>query len=169
MAVFHELKNVDELSWFYIVKYGDSMRNLKLFFLFIVGAIVATISCSRPPALPDATISAVNQGDKLNVVIQVPERHHAYLDSGRDGNLIPVTFDWKNLGIQLADLKSTEVPAGELEPDTGARVLRGEGRFSFELPQSVNNQTQFRVRVQICDEVKGICYRPVWHEVQPKS
>ncbi|MBW7858467.1 MAG: hypothetical protein H3C43_09290 [Leptonema sp. (in: Bacteria)] len=145
------------------------MRNLKLFVLFTAASVIVAISCSRPPALPDATISAVNQNGKLSVVMQVPERHHAYLDSGRDGNLIPVTFDWKNLGLLEADLQSTEMPSGELEPDTGARVLRGEGRFSFELPQSVNNQAQFRVRVQICDEVKGICYRPVWHEVQPKS
>lgn len=137
----------------------------------LLGALSATIlvACKKEEpksSLPQPTVTARLQGGKLQVQFQVPSRHHAYLDEGREGNLIPISFDWQGWSEKDAPLKAVQLPPGEPDADSGARVLRGEGTFVFE-PRHTPPQTDFRVRVQICEEVKGVCYRPTWIAVKP--
>ena len=111
------------------------------------------------PDLPEATLHAsiLDSGD-IDVRIAVPDRHHAYLDAGREGVLIPVSFDW-DLPGQAAAPKTTVAPIGDMYEDAGARVLRGMGRWVFQPAQGVDTG-EVKIRTQICDEVKGVCYPP---------
>ncbi len=135
----------------------------------LLSTLLATIACSRPQGVPQPSVSAKLAEGTLSVTVSVPARHHAYLDSGREGNLIPVTFDWK-AWTESGQPEPTIVdrPEGDIDEDTGARILRGEGVFAFTVPPTARS-ADFRVRVQICDEIKGICYRPAWHDVTPEG
>ncbi|EHQ04691.1 protein-disulfide reductase DsbD family protein [Leptonema illini] len=141
----------------------------------LLSTLLAAVSCSRSQGVPEPSLSAAIANGKLNVTVTVPDRHHAYLDGGREGNLIPVTFDWKAWTADgLAEPKPAAQPEGVIDEESGARILRGQGVFAFELPADAAEtkkagDANFRVRVQICDEVKGICYRPAWHDVSPES
>lgn len=140
-------------------------------FMSLLSSLLAAFACSRTQSLPQPSFSAAISDGRLNVTITVPDRHHAYLDSGREGNLIPVTFDWKSwTGEGLAEPEPAGRPEGVIDEESGARILRGKGVFSFNLPADQAKQLKnFRVRVQICDEVKGVCYRPAWYDVTPES
>ncbi|MEQ9367074.1 MAG: hypothetical protein RIF32_22760 [Leptospirales bacterium] len=119
-----------------------------------------------PGDVPTAAVSAqVNPDGRASIRIDVPSRHHAYLDAGEHGNLIPIGFDWQGL---TPEPKTVQAPAGEHDEEVKAQVLRGSGTFVFEggseqAPTFAGRS--LRVRSQICDEDKGICYRPTWTEV----
>lgn len=118
-------------------------------------------------SMPEPSVRATLTDGKLHVQLQIPERHHAYLDGGREGNLIPVTFDWQGWASGPEQTpKTVQAPLGEEDADSGARILRGEGTFIFQAKETPA-PADFRVRVQICDEVKGVCYRPAWYPVKP--
>jgi hypothetical protein len=101
-------------------------------------------------------------GQTIEIVASIPPRHHAYLDAGDEGNLIPIGFDWQDLTPEPVALS---MPTGERDEDVKARVLRGDGRFQFQ-HSTVSPGVQVRVRSQICDEDRGVCYRPTWNEVE---
>lgn len=131
------------------------------------GSLFSCRSDEAKPAQPEPTVRAALADGKLHVHLSIPSRHHAYLDAGREGNLIPVTFDWKGWGENPAESpKAIQSPAGDVDADSGARVLRGEGTYVFQ-PKTNPSLQEFRVRVQICDEVKGVCYRPAWYSLKP--
>ncbi len=117
------------------------------------------------PLVPQATISAT-MADKnvLEVRIQIPAGHHAYLNRGDENNLIPVEFFWDDLlakKLLSTPPRKLSVPAGERDEEFKAQVLRNEGVYTFQLPadRSLKGEA-LRIRYQICNEAKGICYRP---------
>lgn len=115
--------------------------------------------------VPAAAFAARVLGDgQVEINVNVPSRHHAYLDAGEYGNLIPLAFDWQGL---TPEPKITAAPTGEHDEEVKARVLRGNGRFVFQFaPPAPDLQGRtIKVRSQICDEDKGICYRPTWTDV----
>jgi len=133
----------------------DSLKNL----VFVLIAILAVSSCEKKnTGMPAASAEAKILGaDSFRVTVNVPERHHAYLDRGKDGNLIPVQFDWTGFAPQPAPRSS---PAGEYDDTVRAQVLRGSGNFDFQADTASLRKKTFSMKIQICDEVKGLCYRP---------
>lgn len=123
---------------------------------------------------PKASISAYQASEnEVRFLIQVPAGHHAYLDKGDDDVLIPVTFYWDDL-VKSGEIKKVpelkEGPRGERDEDVGARVLRGTGTFIFTGESlSQTGGKSIRIRTQICDEEKGMCYRPVTAKVLIKT
>ncbi len=118
--------------------------------------------------VPDVTLTGRVLADRqqIEIEVDVPSRHHAYLDSGKYENLIPIAFDW-----QAGSPELTTAPAGEQDDDVNAKVLRGKGRFVFavqadQIAALTDASPAVRVRSQICDEDKGICYRPTWNELK---
>lgn len=145
----------------------------KIGLITLLGSLAAGIitACKKEEprsSVPQPTVTAQLVDGKLQVQVRVPARHHAYLDEGREGNLIPVGFDWQSWSAKDAPLQTLQSPTGELDPESGAHVLRGEGTYLFQAKQTPT-QTDFRVRVQICEEVKGVCYRPAWIPVRPTT
>lgn len=95
--------------------------------------------------------------------VHVPANHHAYLDKGPSGAFIPVTADWEALvkgGKISAAPALLRSPAGTLDKDSGAMVLRGTGEYEYKGSLAELAGLAVQVRTQICDDVKGICYRP---------
>jgi len=130
----------------------------------------------KPPAsgVPRAEIEAIkNSKNKVQITITIPPGHHAYLDSGKEGNLLPILFDWKP-SLEKNILKATpsviSAPPGVYDDLSKAKVLRGSGNYLFELPgEGFPDQTEFRVRTQICEEVIGQCYSPVFQNIKIKG
>ncbi|MCB1137111.1 MAG: hypothetical protein KDK23_00085 [Leptospiraceae bacterium] len=116
--------------------------------------------------IPRATIRAAALQDNITVSVSIPADHHAYLDEGPHGNLIPVAFDWEPaLAAGKMDSAPTlkSKPEGEEEEKIGALVLRGTGEFVFQ--GSAKPGAPIRVRTQICNDVTGMCFRPTWQEL----
>lgn len=116
---------------------------------------------------PEATIRATSLQDTIVVSVSIPRDHHAYLDKGPQGNLIPVSFDWSpalESGKLAGEPSLTEKPEGEQEEKIGALVLRGTGEFKFS-GDSPKPGAEVRVRTQICNDVTGMCFRPTWQTV----
>lgn len=121
-----------------------------------------------PAGVPRARIASdIEKGGELKITVTIPPGHHAYLDRGREGNLLPVTFYWEDLirsGVLKAKPRTRQSPPGEEYPTAGARVLRGSGAYVFENPNGRwPTGAKLRIRTQICDEVKGFCYPPRFH------
>lgn len=103
--------------------------------------------------------------ETFHLTVQVPPNHHAYLDKGDDGLLIPLTFTFtpfEQQGIQVAMLTQ---PGGKRDEKFRATVLRGKGTFTFELKAIRDALPQDRVLpatllYQICNDVTEICYPP---------
>ncbi|MCB1325137.1 MAG: hypothetical protein KDK35_07925 [Leptospiraceae bacterium] len=117
---------------------------------------------------PRAQFVAQQAGpDTIQVTVDIPPGHHAYLDSGDRGNLVPISFDWSAVSEVLPATPSLEqVPEGDRDEDVGARVLRGQSRFVFAVPDAqALKGSQIQVTSQICDEEVGLCYRPEQNEL----
>ncbi len=121
-------------------------------------------ACERPapgPAQtgrPEASLHGnILPSGEIAVEIAIPDGHHAYLDSGREGNLIPVSFVWDLPAGAPPKVKLA--PIGEKDAESGASVLRGSGRWVFT-PAAKNATGSVKIRSQICDEIKGICFPP---------
>lgn len=140
---------------------------LLLFIFFII------YSCSKKQedSLPTVKILHTLQTNQISFRIEIPANHHAYLDSGKENNLIPIQFDWSNLIQNKIILKEPELlqkPKGEFDQEVQATVLRGSDEFIFQIPEEARNHLKnqsIRIKVQICNEVTGICYRPVTYTI----
>lgn len=113
------------------------------------------------------------QNEKIIIKIQIPKDHHAYLDSGKDGTLIPVQFDWSDFiqkQILSKEPQLTAKPSGEFEEDVKATVFRGEGIFEFNNSEYLNPDSLdkgiLKIKIQMCNDVSGICYRPKIYDVK---
>ncbi|MBX7058507.1 MAG: hypothetical protein K1X75_10620 [Leptospirales bacterium] len=145
------------------------MNRKALSIVFLSSLLAAALfpSCSpdssSSPAAPEARISAHLRGtNQLAVTITVPPRYHAYLDAGDGNALIPVSFDWSASGLQPKPLSS---PEGERDETVQARVLRGRSEFVFAADNAATaSGRSVRVQTQICNEERGICYRPRWQD-----
>ena len=112
---------------------------------------------------PHAQFVAQQAGpDQIQITVEIPPGHHAYLDSGDRGNLVPISFDWSAVSeILPAGPTMEHMPDGARDEDVGARVVRGQSRFVFHVPDAQALQgTRIQVTSQICDEEIGLCYRP---------
>ena len=113
------------------------------------------------PEIPEARIEGKIDGDLVRISVRIPEQHHAYLDKGKDGRLIPISFDWENTADQPAAPKLQSIPKGNFDDIVEATVLRGDGEFVFEVKKASGFAGKvIKVKSQICNEVKGVCYRP---------
>jgi len=108
-------------------------------------------ACEEPAARPAIQVKALNTQAGIQLEVLVPPGHHAYLDAGKEGNLIPVSFRWDGSAPNL-----TLAPLGEFDEQVRATVLRGRGQWQFEKGAA----TAVTVRSQICDEKIGLCYPP---------
>ena len=141
--------------------------------LFLLGIIFSHFYCKNKESInpENVKINSVYDSNtkKLEVNLIIPKNLHAYLNEGDEKNLIPVTFDFTNL-VQKNILLSTppllDSPKGERSDKEGATVLRDSGKFIFNFENLVKNKNpinqEFKLRLQICDEVAGICYKPNW-------
>ena len=159
-------------------------RNLLTALLLVWGGLFITAACKpagessdNTPDInrggaslqPRETIDAITTGaDGLEIRIKVPANHHAYLDSGKSGFLIPVTFLWDELKKQ-GGIKTTPklelAPTGVYEKEFEATVLRGAGIYKFSGPRWPRGKT-FRVKSQICNDISKVCYKPAIQEIK---
>lgn len=121
-------------------------------------------------APPQVALQAKLLSDqRLQVGVAVPKEHHIYLDQGVEGNLLPISFDWRphiEKRLLLQEPRLAAAPPGQKDEKVKATVLRGEGNFLFEAAGLERlSGKELRVRIQICDEIRGICFRPEWKEV----
>lgn len=120
---------------------------------------------AKDSSLPSTQISAISSDSgNIQVEVRVPAGFHAYLDRGKEGNLIPVTFFWDDLvqaGVLTEKPQTLEAPEGSFDSHFNATVLRGNGIYLFKTKGTAGLQgNTIRVQTQICDDAKGICYRP---------
>lgn len=154
----------------------SNRRNRRLFPIFAIllstavlaatcgdGSADETKSRATAPLVPAAEFTGRTLDDgRIQITAVVPDRHHAYLNSGDDGNLIPIFFQWDGPAPE-----PVTTPPGERDEDVKATVLRGQGVFVFQ-PGADGAPEGVKVQSQVCDEDKGICYRPLWQDVSLK-
>ena len=103
---------------------------------------------------------------RLLIRVNVPKDHHAYLDKGDLGVLIPVSVDVDALRQAGIAVRQTGAPSGERDDQIRATIFRGDGVFDFELngtSQLAEGTARYPVTVtsQLCREkAPRICYAP---------
>ncbi|MCS7205317.1 MAG: protein-disulfide reductase DsbD family protein [Leptospiraceae bacterium] len=121
---------------------------------------------TKPTGIPEPKIIVQTSQNQIKFSIEIPKDHHAYLDSGKENSLIPIQFDWKDMiqnQILPKEPRMIAKPLGVYDKEYEATVLRGQGEFLFELPEGVSENIKGQkvyIKIQICNEVTGICYRP---------
>ncbi len=101
----------------------------------------------------------------FRIVVQVPPRHHGYLDRGDSGWLIPMTFTFAGLEERGAKVSMISGPAGKRGERWRATVLRDKGEFIFRVDAAgvrlpAGAVIPASLRYQICDELTNVCYPP---------
>jgi thiol:disulfide interchange protein len=101
----------------------------------------------------------------LAVTITAPAGHHAYLDAGKDGSLLPIAIDLSALEGAGLQVREVARPKGEQDDTYGARVLRGDGIFRYRITATPRAKAGTRtvpvtVRSQVCNDANGSCYFP---------
>lgn len=110
------------------------------------------------------TIDADSPG-KINITVIVPEDHHAYIDRGKEGVLLPVEADFSALeraGIRVVQISK---PEGVWDDKAEATTFRDNGIFEYRAeptPAAEIGETEYTInlRVQICNDITGTCYFP---------
>ncbi|MHB9106427.1 MAG: protein-disulfide reductase DsbD family protein [Armatimonadota bacterium] len=102
---------------------------------------------------------------ELTIRVTPPAGHHAYLDTGKDGVLLPVEINPSALEQAGIQVRSVSTPKGEWDTQYGATVLRGEGVFRYALtalPAAKAGSVEYAIEVQsqICNDDTGACYFP---------
>ncbi len=157
---------------------NQQIHNPNKFEIFLCAFLILLLSsCAKNTVKTEENViinaSYTSESKRIAIHFKIPKNLHAYLDKGKDGQLIPISFDWQPLqetkAISTAPVL-IQAPQGELNQKEEARVLRDEGIYIFELKESLHESTlfntlKFRVRTQICNEVAGICYKPSWTNV----
>ena len=111
-----------------------------------------------------------SDSELLHVAVQVDAHHHIYLDKGKLGNLLPIVFDWKNvITLEKEPVLIKKTAKGVYDDEVEAMVMRGYGEFHFMLATKSPLKKGPRVRVQVCNEKTGVCYRPEWIETKIKK
>ena len=145
------------------------LKVLKLI-LFIFSFYCVLFSCKKKNAVAEdlgVEVKAIWQNEQsLGIDISIASGLHIYLDQGIHKNLIPIAFAWQDFikakeMIKIPTLLKS--PRGEYDKKAEGTVLRSNGYFLFQSKElSKIKGKELRVRVQICDEEQGICYRPQW-------
>lgn len=122
-----------------------------------------------PPAVvniaPTALQLKAGQSAEFTVRVTPPAGHHAYLDAGAEGVLLPIEIDLSALEQAGFRVRSVAAPKGERDEQYGATVLRGKGIFRYELtalPAAKAGTAEYaiEVRSQVCNDASGACYFP---------
>jgi hypothetical protein len=106
----------------------------------------------------------------FHIAVEVPPDHHAYLDKGDEGLLIPLSFTFPALEERSVRVELISSPTGTRDEKVSATLLRGTHDFVFHLhgpadPAVLNSPVSARLRYQICNDVTNICYPPQEKEV----
>lgn len=93
----------------------------------------------------------------------MPKNHHAYLDKGKRGILIPLNFDFS--GVESAGYKIAPFakPKRIYDNEVNAMVLRGTGEFKFSIHREKGKEfiiPPIKARSQICNDTTKTCYFP---------
>lgn len=101
----------------------------------------------------------------FHIVVHVPAGHHAYLDKGDEGFLIPLSFSFPLLEAVGARVVTVSRPKGSRDDKVRATVVRDSGEFVFRLETaearfSSGSETYVSLRYQICNDLTNICYPP---------
>lgn len=133
--------------------------------------VVACNSKKASPRRPQVKIQAfVKSSHQLEVSIAIPFGHHAYLNTGKTGALIPISFDWKTWlseGVIQQKPQTLSAPEGIYEELVEAQVFRNQGVFIFQTsPTDALKGKTLRVRSQICNDEIGLCYPPTYQEIE---
>lgn len=95
--------------------------------------------------------------------VSVPKDHHAYLDKGDKGMLIPLSFDFAGVESVGYKISSVSKPKGEYDNEVNATVLRGTGEFKFSIKRVKGREfiiPPIKATSQICNDITKICYFP---------
>ena len=142
------------------------LSGMVLFFSLMMGSCGGKTSSDSTGEmdLPSAKVEAGILSDGISFRVEIPTGHHAYVDSGSQGNLVPISFIFDESVQPVPQLRSA--PTGEYDKEFEANVLRGNGiwEFSFPNPEAMKDKV-VQVRSQICDEQTGICYRPTFQKL----
>ena len=142
---------------------------MKTFILTSLLLLAGMTTCWAEPPTAVTAITALNPGKwpaQFKISVDVPANHHAYLNSGKNNNYIPVAFD---SGATLAKaglaLQHITPPDGVYDAEMDAQVLRGQGDFVISLEQQTprpfnSNGVELNFRYQLCNEVNNVCFRP---------
>jgi len=119
------------------------------------------------PAALLKSISVDNQQwpARYQLSLQIPENHHAYLNSGVEDAYLPIVVDPKHqLAKQGLKIDKLEKPQGVFDSEVQAQVLRHQGIFTVWLSALDNRSSRstatIKLRYQLCNEETNICYRP---------
>ncbi len=72
------------------------IKNIFIIFLIFV-LVISFFYCKKKNSSQiswNPEITANIENNKIIIKVQIPKDHHAYLDAGKDNNLIPIQFDW---------------------------------------------------------------------------
>jgi thiol:disulfide interchange protein DsbD len=128
---------------------------------------------ARPPS-PEVGVEparvelAADRTAELTVRVTPPPGHHAYLDKGAEGALLPIQIDLSSLEQEGIAARSVAGPRGEWDGQFRATVLRGEGVFKYELrgrpsAKVADREYEIKVRTQVCNDATRACYFPETH------
>lgn len=154
------------------------MRYLVLSMVLVVVAVfVASAKAHAQPGGPTDSPAAMihiepstfrlqnNTPAEFTVKITPPVGHHAYLDAGKDGTLLPIKINLTALEQAGLQVRPVSKPKGAWDGQFGATVLRREGEFRYQLTAPARIQPGTRtytvtVRSQVCNDANGACYFP---------
>jgi len=146
----------------------NKSQRLKIFIYLFIGSLLvfANTAHATPKIQLELSPRALTDWQQtINLSINVPEDHHAYLDKGTENAYIPLALDPKQqlkaLGLTL-EIKQR--PQGVWEESVKATVLRGKGVYAFHL-QAETKKFQgttipLAVKYQLCNDLTHVCYRP---------
>jgi len=114
---------------------------------------------------PAALRLEIGKHAEITVRVAPPAGHHAYLDAGKEGVLLPIEIDLSTVRQAGIRVRAVSAPKGKWDEQYGATVLRGEGAFRYELtalPVAKAGTTEYAIEVQsqACDDATGACYFP---------
>ena len=116
-------------------------------------------------AAPAALSLKAGAPAEFTVRVAPPVGHHAYLDTGKEGVLLPVEISLSALEQAGIRVRSVAKPKGEWDEHYGATVLRREGIFRYQLtarPAAKVGTAEYAIEVQsqVCNDATGACYFP---------
>ncbi|HEY3379360.1 MAG TPA: cytochrome c biogenesis protein CcdA [Armatimonadota bacterium] len=102
---------------------------------------------------------------EFTVRVTPPSGHHAYLDAGKDGTLLPIDITLAALAQAGLQVRPVSKPKGEWDGQFAATVLRREGAFRYQVTAPATAQAgthtyAVTVRSQVCNDANGACYFP---------
>ncbi len=149
--------------------------------LFLLAIFLLPLGCDKNTKLQSGSVAIqakiilYKSQKALEIHLKLPPHSHVYLDRGERENLVPVSFDWKSMlqkGWLSKEPQLISQPKSQHDKKVKASVMRKEGSFIFiGKPQEIDGLVgkELRVKTQVCDEVKGICYRPEWNSIFIKA